>query len=219
MRRRLKRLAGRGILVETEPGLFILASIRLSLSGVPGRSGYEGYGETVDPLIVFSEHTLIDFRHHSFIAPSHHGYRWIDVKRFHTRVEPPADGGLLRALIGDDQFADGYVGGGADPASGAHGPYRVDHITADAYEPVDVTAAVGEIDRWARQFGDLPRTLTDVLEEQVYTPIRQATSRYRLNELGPDALHDWAGIHTEFHELVVMDSDTNTLVLIVAADD
>ena len=180
----------------------------------------------MEPPIVFSEHTLINFRHHAFILPSHHGYRWIDVKRFLIAVEQPlTDGALLRALIDDEQFADGYVGGGADPAGGAHGPYQVDHITTDAYDAVDAAAAVGEIDRWARRFGELPGTLTAVLEDHVYTLIRRARSRYRLKELGPDALHDWAGVHTEFHELVVMGnpldsgSDARTLVLLVAADD
>ncbi|MFG2142142.1 hypothetical protein [Streptomyces sp. NPDC048650] len=61
--------------------------------------------------------------------------------------------------------------------------------------------------------------MVDVLEEQIYAPIRRARSRYRLGELDKSALHDWAGTHTESHELVIMDDSRKALLLLVAADD
>jgi hypothetical protein len=183
----------------------------------------------VNPVIRFQDQALINFRHHAFTPPSHHGYRWIDIKRFRMPADPLSAGPLsadplpddraLHALIGDEQFADGYAGAGVDPTGTIHGPYQLAHVTADAYERLDAEAAVSVIDRWARQFGDLPGTLVDVLEEQVYAPIRRARVRYRLGKLDKSALHEWAGIHTEFHEFVIMDEARKALLVIVAADD
>lgn len=171
------------------------------------------------PLIEFAGQALINFRHHAFDQPSHHGYRWVDIKRYRVLGGPAADEHLLRALIDDDQFADGYAGAGAEPSLGIHGPYRLDGITPAAYEPVDAAVAVSVIDAWARQFGDLPGSLADALEAQLYAPARQAVSRYRLGDLDPDARHEWAGIHIDFHELVIMDLAADTVLLAVAADD
>ncbi|GIH29288.1 hypothetical protein Aph01nite_75980 [Acrocarpospora phusangensis] len=81
------------------------------------------------------------------------------------------------------------------------------------------TDAIDALRTWAGQYGDLPAQLNDDLERKIYVPIRGATSRYRLRELGRSAFHDWGGVHTEFHELLIVDRISRSLTLIVAADD
>jgi hypothetical protein len=175
----------------------------------------------VDPLIDYRDQTFIDFRSFAFDDPLDHGFRWVDLKRF--RLSPghslPADELVLRSLVGAEQFADGYAGGGVDPVGGIHGPYRLGRIAPESYEHVDAAAAIDLIDGWARQYGDrLPTPLAEALEEKVYAPLRSATGVYRLKELGEDASHDFV-VHGEFYELVAIDRATLTVSLVVAADD
>jgi hypothetical protein len=122
-------------------------------------------------------------------------------------------------LIRHDQFRDDYAGGGIDPVGIRHGSYWLDRITVEAYAPVDETTALGILVAWAHQYGDLPQLLEDSLERGVYAHVRTATSRYRLKALGEAALHDWGGVHGEFHELVAIDRAASSLALLVAADD
>lgn len=125
----------------------------------------------------------------------------------------------MRALIADERFVDDYAGAGADTVGEIHGPYLLSRITVDAYEHIDARSAVGILDGWARQYGGLPANLDEALKAEVYVLISNADSCYRLRELGKSALHDWAGVHTQFHELVTIDRTAGTLALIVAADD
>jgi hypothetical protein len=67
------------------------------------------------------------------------------------------------------------------------------------------------LDAWAGQYGELPHTLKAALERDVNSLVHAATSRYRLKALGEGALHDWGGVHLEFHELVVIDRRTRHL--------
>jgi hypothetical protein len=173
----------------------------------------------VDPVIEYRGQALINFRSFAFDDPRDHGFRWVDLKRFRLSPESAASDELvLRSLIDVDQFADGYAGGGTDPAAGLHGPYQLGRISPQSYELVDASAAIGVVDRWARQYGGLPGPLAEALEEQVYAPIRNATGVYRLKELGEDAFREFV-VHGEFYELVIIDRATSTLSLVVAADD
>ncbi len=172
----------------------------------------------MDSVIDYCDQTDVNFRSFAFDDPRDHGFRWVDLKRFRLRAEPPADELVLRALMGDDHFADGYSGGGPNPAGGIHGPYRLARIASDSYEHVDAEAAIDEVDGWARQYGRLPASLAEALEEQVYAPIRKATGLFRLKDLGEAAFHDFV-VHGEFHELVLIDRATNALTLVVAGDD
>lgn len=174
----------------------------------------------MDPVIEYRDQALVNFRPFAFDDPLDHGFRWVDLKRFRLSPESAAASEelVLRSLIGVGRFADGYAGGGTDPAGGIHGPYRLDRISPQSYEHIDAAAAIGVVDRWARQYGDLPAPLAEALEEQVYAAIRNATGLYRLKELGEDAFHDFV-VHGEFYELVIIDRATRTLSLVVAGDD
>lgn len=66
-------------------------------------------------VIDYRDGTVIDFRSFAFDDPRSHGFRWVDLKRFHLPAGPAADGSVLRALTVDEQFADDYAGGGMWP--------------------------------------------------------------------------------------------------------
>ncbi|MFD8641398.1 hypothetical protein ACFV14_13915 [Streptomyces zaomyceticus] len=42
---------------------------------------------------------------------------------------------------------------------------------------------------------------------------------YRLGELGDEAMHDWGGVHGDFHEFVFIDRSAEQITLLAAADD
>lgn len=168
--------------------------------------------------LVYLDQVFVNFRDF-FKGSADHGFRWVDLKRFRLPPVAASDERLVNALIRHDQFRDDYAGGGVDPGGVRHGPYWLDRVTGDAYEPVDERTAIDELHVWARQYGDLPPTLDATLERDVYPPVRAATSRYRLKALGEDAHHDWGFVHDEFHELVVIDRDSTSMALLVAADD
>ena len=173
----------------------------------------------MDPVIGFRDQLVVNFRRFAFPDPAEHGYRWVDVKCFEFATAPPTDKAIMQALITEGHFADDYAGGGISTDAAIHGPYQLAHITAEAYEGIDTQSAVGVLDSWACQYGSVPADLADVLSTRVYGLIARASSCYRLRELDKAARHDWAGVHTQFHELVAINRVAGTVALIVAADD
>ncbi|MFJ8540306.1 hypothetical protein [Streptomyces sp. NPDC093591] len=161
---------------------------------------------------------FVNFRHFDFEDGRGHGYRWVHVKRFHLPTDASTDRDLLSALIAHPEFRDTYDGAGLwlEPR---HGQWWSDRITPDTYAVADEAIARDVIDTWATRGADLPAALETRLHEVVYQPIRQATSRYTLGALPDDAHHDYGPIHTEFHELVLIDRSLGVLALVVAADD
>ncbi|WP_329395013.1 hypothetical protein [Streptomyces melanogenes] len=161
---------------------------------------------------------FINFRDFDFPDGRGHGYRWVQIKRFHLALGSPTDQDLLTALIAHPEFRDTYDGVGVwlEPR---HGQWWSDRITPGAYAAVDEASATGIIHTWATGGVPLPPDLDARLHEAVYTPIRQSTHRYVLGALPEDAHHDYGPIHIEFHELVLIDRRLGTLALLVAADD
>nr|WSX48398.1 hypothetical protein OG409_05155 [Streptomyces sp. NBC_00974] len=169
------------------------------------------------PVAVHPDSPFINFRDFDFGEGSH-GHRWVDAKRFRLSPDVPDDRGVLADLIAHPQFRDTYDGAGVQDWP-RHGQWWLDRITPDAYELIDAATAVGAIHSWANRHGDVPEALASRLHQEVYTPIRQATSTYLLGPLPEDAFHDYGPIHIEFHELVLIDRPAATLTLLVAADD
>ncbi|WP_328872105.1 hypothetical protein OHT76_19405 [Streptomyces sp. NBC_00287] len=170
------------------------------------------------PVLVHLDSPFINFRDFKFTEASAHGYRWIDIKRFRLPSEAPSDRALLAALIAHPQFRDTYDGSGVQDWP-RHGGWWLDRITPDTYRAVDAAAASTAIRAWTDQHGPVPHALTERIQAQVHTPIATATSTYLLDPLPGDARHDWGGVHTDFHELVLIDRPSATLTLLVAADD
>ncbi|MDN3351979.1 hypothetical protein [Actinomadura sp. DC4] len=126
-------------------------------------------------MLAYLDQAFVNFR--DFFGPSPgHGCRWVDLKRFQL-LAAGSDERFLRALAGHEQFRDDYAGGGVDPSGVRHGPYWLESLGLDAYEPVDETVAMDVLRSWAGQYRDLPERLSEVLERDVYTPVRAATGR------------------------------------------
>jgi hypothetical protein len=172
----------------------------------------------VEHDLAYRDQVFINFRDFFGRSPDH-AFRWVDVKRFRLPRQAQSDTQVLDALIRHGHFRDDYAGGGVDPGGTRHGPYWLDRVSVDAYELVDETTATYALHAWAGQYGELPQALKVALERDVHSLVRAATSRYRLKALGEGALHDWGGVHGEFHELVMINRGTSSLALIVTADD
>ena len=166
-----------------------------------------------------SEVQAVNFRDYDFADPADHAYRWIDVKNVELSTGEVSHDGVLAALIASEQYHDGYAGGGIDPAGDIHGPYLIARLEPSSYEETSVGDAVLLIERWAGQFGPIPRRLAADLEAKVFTVLRRADKVFRLRDLGPEARHEWSGVHIEFHEFVIVDKHCRLVTLLVAADD
>ncbi|MGI5154412.1 hypothetical protein [Microbispora sp. CA-102843] len=169
--------------------------------------------------LAYRDQTFINFRDFRFDSPTGHAFRWVDVKRFDLPRSDLGDDWLLTALIGHVAFRDDYAGGGVEAEGLRHGPYWLRHITPARYGQIDQEHANELLHGWTEQFGALPPALAARLEREVYPWVAAATSRYQLEDLGHEAFHDWGGVHTDFHELVLIDRTAGVLLLLVAADD
>ncbi|MCX5215909.1 hypothetical protein OG689_42980 [Kitasatospora sp. NBC_00240] len=169
------------------------------------------------PALVHLDSPFINFRDFDFGKGSH-GYRWVDATRFQLSSEALDNRDVLAALIAHSQFRNTYDGAGVQDWP-RHGQWWLDRITPDAYETIDAATAVDVIHSWANQHGDVPDSLASRLRQEIYVPIREATSRYLLGQLPKDAFHDYGPIHIDYHELVLIDRPAATLTLLVAADD
>lgn len=163
--------------------------------------------------------SFINFRDFDFPEGGNPSRQWIDIKQFAITETSPADRELVSALIADQHFRDDYIGGGVDPAGTRHGPYWIDRISPDSYLPASTDAVITLVTEWVEQCGAVPDALRQVTDEKVFGPTRTATHIVTLPRLDASAVNDYGFIHTEFHEIVTIDTTDRTLRLIVAADD
>ncbi|MGW1761960.1 hypothetical protein [Streptomyces mirabilis] len=162
---------------------------------------------------------FINFRNYRFQDSRSPAFRWVDIKRLRFPVESVGDTELLAALIGHEQFRDDYAGGGVLPEGLRHGPYWVRAVTLDVYEAVGREKSDRILWEWANQFEDVPSDLAADLQREVFDRLDAAERIYYLSELGDEAIHDWGGVHSDFHEFVLIDRSAGQITLLVAADD
>lgn len=141
-------------------------------------------------------------------------FQWVDIQRF--RGGAPGD--VLAALIGHELFGCDYAGGDAGEDPRRHGPYWRERITPDSYDRVDAADAEQRLRVWAERNAPVTDAVRARLEKEVHDHLRTAEIVYELRDLGPEAFHDWGGVHHEFHEFVLVDS-AGGVTLLVAADD
>lgn len=88
---------------------------------------------------------------------------------------------------------------------------------------MDEQTAPRTVSDFAANLGDGgPAIVPDIvarLDSEVYAPIRTMPIRYRLKDLGKEALHDWGWVIHDFHELVLLDPVARCPHLVVAAID
>ncbi|MEU3610164.1 hypothetical protein AB0E83_32720 [Streptomyces sp. NPDC035033] len=162
---------------------------------------------------------FVNFRHFAFAERYAHAFRWLDVRRFRFSDPSAPDRDLLAGLVAHEQFRDDYAGGGVDPGGTRHGEYWLRLLTPEAYESIGRERAARLLATWAEQYGPLPGPLAEALRREAHDPLATADSVHHLNGLGEDEYYDWASVHGEFHELVLVDRAARRLTLLVAADD
>ncbi|MFE4695668.1 hypothetical protein ACFRIC_01125 [Streptomyces sp. NPDC056738] len=169
--------------------------------------------------LTHEDSTFINFRHYKFADSGSHAFRWVDIKRLRLPAESVEDRALLATLIAHEQFRDDYAGGGVQPEGLRHGPYWLSAMAPEVYESVGRETSDRILREWANQFGDAPAALAADLERAVFERLAAAERIYHLRELGEESFHDWGGVHTEFHEFVLIDRSAGQITLLVAADD
>ena len=143
--------------------------------------------------------------------------RWIDVKQF-TFVDDTSEVDLLARLTAHRQFKDGYIGSGPGDAA-IHGPYRLEAVTPDRYEPLDAATAIEWLDGFCALFDVFPpRCLAEDIDSVVRGRMRQAATLFRLR-VPDDAQHECGWILDEFRELVVIRRERRELLLVVMGLD
>ncbi|MEV6138788.1 hypothetical protein AB0L63_22535 [Nocardia sp. NPDC051990] len=167
----------------------------------------------------YSGQSFINFRDFDFGESGRHRFRWVDSKKFELLRSDLDDSSVLGALIAHPQFPDDYVGGGIDREGLRHGPYWLNRISPNTYQKVDNATVVDVFDQWISGCGIIPESLQIEIDRQVLDPVRAATVCYLLRKLDNTAANDYADIHNEFHEIVLIDRAARRVLLIVATDD
>lgn len=141
------------------------------------------------------------------------------MKEFRIHDPYASDQQILLAITRAEEFRDDYIGAGIDPASDHHGPYWLDHITPVSYTLTSADSTKEILRKWIGNCGIIPSSLQLEVEKKIFQPIHDAASLYVLNDLDQSAINEFGFIHTEFHEVISIDRDKQSVMLIVAADD
>ena len=170
-------------------------------------------------IIRYNDSLFINFRDFDFGEEGNPCRQWIDIKKFDILVPTAEDQEVLTALIDNEYFRDDYIGGGVDPEGTRHGPFWTSHISPSSYEQRDQHSVADILNAWLARCGVLPPALVRAVDDRVIGPAIHASSVYVLRKLDAAAINDYGFIHTEFHEIVLIDRSSNSLLLVVAADD
>ncbi|OXR39650.1 hypothetical protein B7C42_08281 [Nocardia cerradoensis] len=126
---------------------------------------------------------------------------------------------VIADVIDSVEYRDDYVGGGVDPHGNVHGPYWLTSITPDCYLPRDRSAIRSVLDEWLAIGGALPSVLRSAIDVALRPLHDPAISCYELPRLSDSAINDYADIHNEYHEFLLISRNEKTAVLLVASDD
>jgi hypothetical protein len=143
---------------------------------------------------------------------------WLDVTRF-LFDRDTTDRSTLDALVTNAYYRDDYLvpGSALTPQGTRHGPYRLDCLTAEAFELTDRPSAEETLYRWA----DESRRATDQhypaairTSERI---IAATTSIFHLKDLRETCEHEYGRLLGDFHEFVLLNRHDGILTLLVAS--
>lgn len=173
----------------------------------------------MNELVTFRESQFINFRDYEFDSGAHHLYRWIVIKTYDLTGAISDEKAIIAGIIGSVEYRDDYVGGGVDPRGNVHGPYWLTSITPDSYLPRDRSAIDSVLDKWLGRGGNIPSPLRSVIDEALRPLHDPSISCYELPRLGGSAINDYADIHNEYHEFLLISRNEKKALLLVASDD
>lgn len=162
----------------------------------------------------------LEYISHDFVNFDDGTYRWIDIKRFALQ-RALAGVDALQMLLKHERYRDHYMTGNSNEIDSEtlHGPYLLTHITPRSFELVDEEGAIDTIRNFATSEGLSTNELDHKLERDVLALIRRHQQQYRLRNLRKETQHELWFVLLDFTELVLIDSKTRSLVLLVAAVD
>jgi hypothetical protein len=156
-----------------------------------------------------------------FISFQNGTYQWVHIKLFSLPSEPSSDQQALGLLLQHVRYRDSYASAKEKDSVILHGPYRLDAITAESFQPTAAESAEATLRAWAESDAPLRSAERDWLERELYPRMHTATSVYRLTGLGKNEWHEWGEVVgvSGFHEFALIDRKAGTLALVVASDD
>jgi hypothetical protein len=166
---------------------------------------------TVDDRLVYQGEVFVNFQT---------SRQWVSIKLFAVAAGTDDDD-VLAALIHHVRYRDSYAASEFTDAGTIHGPYWLNAITPQSFEPVSASDAEALIRTWAEYTVPLADVDRAAMEREVYPRIADATRRYQLPDLRDTAQHDWGqtvGVDG-FYEFVLIDRRINFVALLVASDD
>jgi hypothetical protein len=175
--------------------------------------GVETGAVPAEELLVYQGEVFINFCNHT--------YQWVSIKLFALPAGAD-DHEILTLLIRHVRYRDSYAAREFKDAETIHGPYWLEAITPEVFSPVSGSDAEALIRTWAEYAAPLPGGRREEMEQELYSRIRNATSRYQLPDLRDSAEHDWGstvGSLTGFFEFVLIDRHAGNVALVVASDD
>ncbi|WP_217924595.1 hypothetical protein [Miltoncostaea oceani] len=149
------------------------------------------------------------------------GYRFIILKWFRLPDSVTTPAHALELLLRDAHYRDDYDTPDSQDwdTRTRHGPFRVDAITVQSFEPVSAAAASRALQDLADLHGGPSPEVAERLEDRVLRVVADAPSHWRLRDPGPAGRHDFSHILNDFVEIVTVDLDERVLVLVVGAED
>jgi hypothetical protein len=138
----------------------------------------------------------------------------------------PAAGELIAAVLAHPRYHDMFITTWTGPQPGVHGPYRLETLTVDGFEPCTAATAIDVLNKWPASHLN-PWVSKELIESQeivaawVSPLILAANEIYRLTVPREGNEHDcgWICGSGGFHEFIAFDRPNNTLTVIVATDD
>jgi hypothetical protein len=179
--------------------------------GEPAGGGTEAV--PIEDRLSYQGEVFVNFRNST--------YQWVSIKLFALPADVD-DYTLLRLLIGHVRYRDSYGGTGDKDMETIHGPYWLYAISPERFSPISTPDAEALIRTWAEYAAPLPDARREEMERELYSRLRNATSRYQLPDLRDTAEHDWGssvGSLTGFFEFVLIDRRAGSVALVVASDD
>jgi hypothetical protein len=152
-------------------------------------------------------------------------YRFCKLLRYSYDGESAA-GELIAAVLAHPRYHDMFITRWTGPQPGVHGPYRLETLTVEGFEPCSAAMAIDTLMKWPAS--DLnPWVSQDLIVSQeivaawVSPLIVAADEIYRLIVPREGNEHDcgWICGSGGFHEFIAFDRPNNTLIVIIATDD
>lgn len=152
-------------------------------------------------------------------------HRWVVTKTY-AWSRSASDTALIAALISHPTFRDHYCapGDSSEVADPVHGPYRLEAISVEAFQPASPETAVATFDAWlSESLGEAANKSSDPAVADAVRPARSLLTTgdagFYLPDLGEAARHEWGWVLWHFREWIVIDRGQQHIHTVAAGLD